>query len=549
MQDKVGTMDSQKDRDLAHSELLHKRRRVVMNAIIMSFGTLVTRVFGLLREVLFAAYFSRTVTDAWYVAFRIPNLFRRLFGEGSLSVSFVPVFVDAHTHDYRGGPGGVRAHNLVNAFYTIFLIFLATLSVLGIVFAEPLVTVFVDGQYLQIPGKLELTVRMSQIMFSYVFLVCTYAYFMAILNALGNFGLAAMAPAFMNIALITGTVMPQSWLEWDGQAVSWAVIIGGVFQAGVLMPSLYRLGYLPRLTLNLRNPDVARVGKAMLPGLFGLGLLQFTTLINTRFASSLGEGPVTYISLADRLLELPLSLVSVSIGSALLPILSQLWSEKSVDEFKATVNSNLRLNILLSAAAGTGLYMLALPIVEMLFQRRNFSASEAVITSNVVRVYSLLVITSSCVRVLVPSFYAIKNTWVPAIISTVCLVVHVLLAPQMMARWGLTGLNFSSVVTAGLNLSLLLVSFHRIFGDIGYARLFESLWKTAGCCALLALGLMSHVFLRQLLGFSFAAQVVEFLAATLCGVGLFLAGGYLFRVQEMNVITARLLGKARKKLG
>jgi len=522
--------------------------RVLLNAVLMSLGTLVTRVFGLLRESLFAAYFSRSITDAWYVAFRLPNLFRRLFGEGSLSVSFIPVFVEAHIADSQTDAGFIRTKNLVNAFYTIFLIFLAVLSVLGVVFAESVVHLVVDPEYRNIAGKFELTVQMSQIMFSYVFLVCSYAYFMALLNALGSFALAAVAPVLMNIALIVGTLIPTSWLNWEGQAISWAVIIGGILQAAVLLPSLHRRGFFPRFRLDLRNPDVYRVLLAMLPGLLGLGLLQFTAIINTRFASSLGEGSVSYIYWADRLLELPLSLVSVSLGTALLPVLSRLWSENKRSEFQATVNSNLRLNILISGAAATGLYVLALPIVTMLFQRGRFTPEEAVITAEVVEIYAFLVIIGSCVRVLVPSFYSIKNTWLPAVISGVCLFVHIILAPMMMKSWGLFGLNLSSVATASLNLGLLLIGYHFVFGNFGYGKILSSLFKTALCCAALTLGLMSHGFVIEEMGRSLLSQIGAFLLSSLLGGSLFVMVGYLIKMDEMIVLLDRVGGKLKKKL-
>jgi putative peptidoglycan lipid II flippase len=256
---------------------------------------------------------------------------------------------------------------------------------------------------------------------------------------------------------------------------------------------------------------------------------------------------VSYIFLADRLLELPLSLVSVSLGTALLPVLSELWSRKAQAEFKNTVNYNLRLNILLSGAAGTGLFMLALPIVNMLFQRGKFTPDEAIITAEVVEVYSLLVVTTSCVRVLVPSFYAIRNTWLPAVISGICLLIHIVVAPLLMERYGLFGLNFSSVVTAGLNLLLLFVCFQWLFGGIGYGQLIVSIFKSICCCLLLAVGLRSHGWLLTFFGVTLGGQMLAFLSAGLLGLILFLIAGWLVRMQEMTFILSRLYGKIKSR--
>ena len=431
------------------------RNRVAIQALVTALGTLTVRIFGLLRETLLTAFFSRTVTDAWIVAFRIPNLFRRLFGEGSLSVSFVPVFVETMVQD----PTLTRSRNLLNSFYTLFLLTLSVLTLLGMLFPDQVLRVVIHGKFNDIEGKYQLTRNMFQIMFCYVFLVCTYAFFMGVLNALGKFGLAALSPIFLNLSLIAATLMPLQWFQWNGQSIAWAVVIGGILQAGVLIPLLVKKGFFPRLTWTLVNDDVKKVFTAMLPGLLGTGLLQVTTVVNTRFASSLGEGPVSYIYLADRLLEFPLSLISVSLGVALLPTLSKMWAENKKSEFNKLVGENLRLNLYLGFAAMTGLFFLAEPIVKILFESAKFAPEETLRTAAVVQVFSSLVITASCSRVLVPSFYAIKNTRYPALVSLVCLVVHVFLAPILMSLWQLSGLNAASAISSFLNIFLLVFGF------------------------------------------------------------------------------------------
>ena len=451
-----------------------KRNRVALQAFVTAMGTLVTRVFGLLRETLLTAYFSRTVTDAWIVAFRIPNLFRRLFGEGSLAVSFVPVFVETIVQD----PTGVRSRNLLNSFYTLFLLTLSVLTALGTLFPDQILAMVIDEKFNLVPGKLELTRQMFQVMFCYVFLVCTYAFFMGVLNALGKFGLAALSPVFWNFSMIASIFVPQKWLQWEGQALAWGVVVGGVIQAGILIPLLAKKGYFPKLSTTLFSADVNRVFKAMLPGLLGSGLLQVTTLINTRFASSLAEGPVSYIYIADRLLEFPLSLISVSLGVALLPTLSRLWAEKKNEEFNLLVGQNIRLNLYLGIAAGIGLFFLAEPIVRVLFERGKFAPEETLKTAAVVRIFSTLAITTSCARVLVPSFYAIKNTGFPALASLVCLLVHLVAAPAMMGLWQMEGLNAASALSSFLNILILTIGYRRYFGNPGFKAILTTSLKT-----------------------------------------------------------------------
>lgn len=414
----------------------------------------------------FAAMFSRTVTDAWGVAFRLPNMFRRLLGEGSLSVSFIPVFVEARVADEQGR----RAHNLVNSFYTMLLLVLGVLTALGIIFAEPIVRLLIENNFADIPGKFELTVRMAQIMFCFIFLMSTYAFFMGILNALGQFALPAMAPTLFNIAMIVANFIPKEWQKVEGDALAWGVVVGGLLQTGVLIPALIKSGYFPKFSTLWKNPDVMRVWKNMLPGMLGMGLLQITTIINTNFASSLGEGSNTYVYLADRLLELPLSLVAVSLGTALLPSLAKMWAEKRAQDMIDTTNYYLRLNLFVAIPAAIGLYMLATPIVTLLFARGKFVSEDIAFTAMVVQVYSLTLVASSSVRVFVPSFYAIKNTWFPAVVSGVCLVVHVFLAPYLMELRGLQGLVFSTFVSAALNFALLFMGFYYFIGSFGLGK-------------------------------------------------------------------------------
>lgn len=519
--------------------------RVMVQALFMAFGTLTSRVLGLVRESLLAALFGRTVTDAWYVAFRLPNIFRRLFGEGSLSVSFIPVFVET-----KVGPGGeLETRKLVNGFYTLFFLVLAVLTALGVIFPEALLRFLLDEQYLAMPGKFELTVMMSRVMFAYIFLVCTYAYFMAILQGLGRFGWAALAPTFFNVCMILSTLIPSEWTAWPGQALAWGVIVGGMVQAAVLIPSLRSQGYFPKFSTQIWSPAIRKVFVSMGPGLLGMGLLQITTLVNLRFASQLGEGPISYINLADRLLELPLALVSVSIGSALLPTLSKMWAEKNARQMVETSNYYLRLNLYVCLPAAIGLYVLAEPIVELLFQRGRFDLSESLQTAGVVRVYSFLVVTTSLVRVFLPSYYAIKNTWFPALVSALCLVLHVFLAPVLMERYGLYGLNASTAVSSGLNI-LFLASFLAVWVSepYGWWRVFKSTFKFLMAGALMAALLMLYWPLREFLGSSFIAKVASLFVVISAGSALYgLASGWL-RIEEYLVTRDQIAGKIRARL-
>lgn len=503
-------------------------KKVVRQALRMAFGTFASRILGLLRDMALAALFSRTITDAWTAAFRLPNLFRRLFGEGSLAVSFIPVFVEARMDSTQ------RAQQLANGLYTLLLIFTGVLTALGILFAEPLMGLLLSADYgLE---KMALTVRLARIMFGFVFFVTTYAYFMGILNALGRFGLPALAPTLFNVAMIVSTLIPGTYFPFEGDGLAWGVLVGGALQMLILVPALVKLGALPQLEWRGLTADLRRVLRNMMPGLLGMGLLQFTTLVNLKYASGLEEGAVSYIYWADRLLELPLSLISVSLGAALLPTLSGLWAQGERERMSQTANYYLRVNLFVAIPAALGLYFLALPIVEVLFMRGRFTGADAEITAAVLRIYSLMLISTSCARVLVPAYYATKNTWFPAVVSAGALGVHIVLAPILMREWGLEGLVVSALMSATLNTCLLLGFYPRWIGDFDYGKLALHGVKFMGAGVGMVMVLKSYHLLMGWFEEVSLGQTLSLGLTILLAAGAYLGLSHVFQVEEIKAL-------------
>jgi putative peptidoglycan lipid II flippase len=503
-------------------------KKVVRNALSMAFGTFTSRILGLLRDMALAALFSRNITDAWTAASRLPNLFRRLLGEGSMSVSFIPVYVEARMDSEA------RAHSLANGFYTLLLVFLATLTAFGIFFAEPIMKLLLDADYGA--EKLELTVRMARIMFSFIFFISTYAYFMGILNALGKFALPAMAPTLFNVALIISTLIPASVFSYEGEGLAWGVLIGGALQMGILVPALRRLGAMPKFEWRGLNEDIRRVLRNMVPGLLGMGLLQFTTIVNLKYASGLGEGAISYIYWADRLLELPLSLVAVSLGTALLPMLSGLWAQGNKEQMTETANYYLRLNLFVAIPAALGLYFLALPIVEVLFLRGRFTGADAEATATVVRVYSMILISTSCVRVLVPAYYATKNTKFPALVSGLALISHITIAPFLMKLWGLEGLVISSLISATLNIALLLGFYPKLIGAFDYFKFTTHVVKFIFAGAGMVIVLQIYGQFLNWFGDAAFAKMIALALTILLGAAVYAGLSFVLKVDELNAL-------------
>ena len=500
----------------------------------MAFGTMASRVLGQLRESLLAAYFDKRVTDAWAAAFRLPNMFRRLLGEGSLSVSFIPIFVESRLDNQ------VRAQNLVNSIYTFLLMVLGALATFGVLYPDPLLNLILDANYLLDTEKYLLTLRLTKIMFGFIFFISSFAFMMGILNSLGQFALPAIAPTLWNLAMIVFTVMPAHWFPVVGDQLGWGVLVGGILQAAILIPALIKSGYFPRFSLNISNPDFRRVLKNMLPGMLGMGLLQFTTIINLHFSSSLAEGTISYINYVDRLIELPLSLISVSLGTALLPMLSGLFSANNNEKLSTETQKYLELNLLLSMAAAAGLYVLAQPVVQLLFGRGRFQLSDVIFTSQILKTYCWIMIFSSAVRVLTPAYYAIKNTWFPAVISGICLLTHIILAPLLMARFSVHGLMLSTTISAALNLILLLVFFPQFIARFHYFSFLKNTITFAVLAALTGGAACVFYFLEPILNWGVSALVLNLVFSIGVALCVFVVSGKLMNVHAINLVLTRV---------
>ncbi len=471
-------------------------KKVLKNASFMSLGTLVSRFLGLLRDILLGALFDRIVTDAWTAAFRIPNLFRRLFGEGALSVSFVPEFIEAQSQD----SSGLAAKNFANAVYTVLLIFLAIITLLGFVFIEPLFKILLSPEYMLNEARWDLTVRLGRIMFGFVFFICQYAYFMGLLNALGSFALPAAAPALLNISMLIFTVVPTDLFFQPADGLAWGVFVGGIAQAAVLMGALYYKGYLPKIEKNFWNRKVLRVFSKTIPSVFGVGVLQIVTLINLYFASQLGEGTLSYIYWADRLLEFPLSLVSVSIGTALLPTLSLAVTRVDRSSFRENAAESILMNLFFAIPCAVGLYFLAEPIIEALFYRGKFSEQDLVHTASVLRIYGLALVVISLNRVLVPLFYAHKDTFTPMIGAILGLFVHIIVAPYWMQSLGLEGLIRSVVLMSLVNFVWLLLMLPLKTFGLNWSRVISSTFKIIIASAIMFIATQGYGFVAGEVG-------------------------------------------------
>ena len=431
------------------------------NALKSSAGTVLSRILGLFRDILCAAIFSTQVTDAWAAAFRLPNLMRRLLGEGALSISFIPTFLKIQN---ESGLKTNQTLQFVNGFYTLFLGWIGTLSVLAWIGAEPLLRFLLDSQYVQNFEAFSLTLDLFRIMVGFFFFLSLYAFWMGLLNAFGKFGRAALAPAAMNLVMILFMLLPRSWFGVDGYQLGFGVLVGGLVQSVFLIPALQRLQYLPVFHWPSAETfqSILGVFKNMLPAIMAVGLLHFMNLINLKWSSAEGSGAISAFYYADRLLELPLSLISVSLGAALLPQLSDLWSQKRTKDFTLHVSHFMKMNLLVAIPAALGLWFLAEPIVQFLFERGEFQATQTQLTFPLVKYSALVLLSFSVIRILTSTLFAMQKYWVVACLSFASLFIHMLVAVVFYERIGLKGLILSVFVSSLFCLLGLVWYFHKI---------------------------------------------------------------------------------------
>jgi putative peptidoglycan lipid II flippase len=480
------------------------KKAFMSSTYLLAFGTLVSRSLGLIRDMMTARYFPPELRDAFLVAFRLPNIFRRVFGEGSLGVSFIPVFLEILAgHKSVGDEAELRARQMATGVLAILLIITGTLSLLGIIYMEQLLSLLLSGQsYLSIPGKFELTVRLARIVFGFLVLISVYAFFMAVLNGLKKFTMVAFAPCLFNVALISAAFFSSRFIA-PIETLAWAVIVGGLLQLAFLVPSVARAGYLqwPQLP-KLKNDtyDIFRVLGRFFPGLLGMSAMHLSALVSLHFASYLPQGAHSYLYFADRILEFPLSLVAVSVGSVLLPSLSSLWAEGDHDGMSVTMTESIRMVLFVAVPATLGMFALAHPIAETLFLGREFKYQDAVATAQIIQIYSFGLILWAGVRILAQGFFAIGNTWFPAVAAGVSLISHILIAGSLMGAFGLPGLAMASIGAAAINLIMLSAGYHTWVGVLRLKHLGFNFLKFSSSGLVMVVSLQAYPTLHRSIG-------------------------------------------------
>ncbi|MEO8136748.1 MAG: murein biosynthesis integral membrane protein MurJ [Betaproteobacteria bacterium] len=412
--------------------------------------TLLSRITGLVRESLKASVFGAGLQmDAFEAAFRLPNILRRLFAEGAFSQAFVPIFAE-----YRRQRGADETKALVGRVGTILALALLGLTVVGIVAAPWLVYALAAG-FAKTPGKVELTADLIRIVFPYVLFVSLISLAGGVLNVYRQFAIPAFTPVLLNLSIIGGALFLAPYCDPPVKALAWGVLAGGIAQLALQIRPLARIGMLSRPRFDWRDPGVRRVLLMMGPAILGVSAAQVSALINTQLAASLGDGRISWITYADRLMEFPSALLGVALGTVLLPSLAKHHADSNPVEYSSLLDWGLRLVFLLALPAAIGLWVLAIPLISTLYQYGKFTVEDVLQTRAALLGYSVGLLGLILVKILAPGFYARQIMKTPVKIAFLTVLVAQTFAVILMVPLGHAGLTLSTSIGAMMNATLL----------------------------------------------------------------------------------------------
>jgi putative peptidoglycan lipid II flippase len=413
--------------------------------------TMVSRVLGYVRDFFIARIFGAgMLTDAFFVAFKIPNLLRRLFAEGAFSQAFVPIL-----GEYKNRTSPEETKSLTDAIATILFLALVVAAALGVAVA-PLIVYLTAPGFAAEPDKFAVTVQLLRITFPYIVFISLVALSAGILNTWNRFAVPAITPALLNVSFIVGAAFFAHHFDPPVLVLAWAVFVGGALQLAFQVPFLRKLGLLPRWRLDFSHPGVRRVLLLMAPAAFGVSVSQISQLLNQIFASFLPTGSVSWLYYADRLMELPAGALGVAVGTILLPSLSRYHASANATEYSRLLDWGLRITVLLAVPAAVALAVLALPLIAMLFHYGRFTAEDAWMTRQALVAYSIGLVGMILVKILAPGFYARQNVATPVKIGVVTLVATQLMNLAFIAPLRHAGLALAIGLGACLNALLLL---------------------------------------------------------------------------------------------
>ncbi len=523
------------------------KEKIAKSAGRISGATIVSRILGLGRDSLFAALFGTSyMGDAFNIAFLIPNFFRRVFGEGALNASYVPVYTH-YLHQY----GESEAVRFARKIFSVLVLILGVLVALGIIYAAPIVRTYAFG-WRDNPEIYKLTIKLTRILFPYIFFVSLAALGAGTLNSRGYFGIPALAPAMLNVALITTSVALLKIYDHLNETMvvifSIGALIGGLLQIAIQIPHLVKTGHGIGFDPDFRDPGVRWVGKLMLPGLLTFAVTQVNTFVDTLLATTLPEGSVTALRLGNRIAVQPLGIFGAAITTAVLPTLSRHAAKKDTDKLLSDFVFSTRLILALILPSMVLLLLLARPIVRLLFERGAFTASRSTpMTSSALIFYAFGLFAYGGSRSVIQAFYSMKDTLTPMKVAVVTVCTNVALDLILIRPLGLRGLALATSISGAVGLSLL-VSWLRVkLGRVDGRQIWETVSKVMLASATMGIVIVLVSRLTEPFAVNLWGKLFQVLSCSLLALLTYLGLALALRIKEIIFLVEIALKRVLKR--
>lgn len=560
------------ERSVAADPAVSKQKSVARSAGIVSIAVMFSRLLGLVREMIFARFFGAGfLYDAYVVAFRIPNVLRDLFAEGALSAAFVKVFTD-----YQINKSEKEAWHLAGLIINGLAVVMSVICIVGIIFSQQFINLVADGFS---PEKAALATTLTQIMFPFIMLVALAAVAMGVLNTKGVFGIPASASTIFNIVSIIFGLAFAYWLSGGGWSApkdhnavpeanaQWAIIgmaigtlIGGGAQFLMQIPSLYRVGFRFVPGISFTDPGVRRVINLMTPAILGTSAVQINVLINTFFVSEI-NGAQGWLSYSFRLMQFPIGLFGVAVGTAAVPVLSRMASEGKFKDFRDTLSDSINLVFLMTIPAACGLIVLGEPIVRLIYERGAFHSGDTSMTAYALAGYSVGLAGYAAIKVLSPAFYAMDDAKTPMIIALFSILVNAAgafflrswlstfgVTPETPNGYGHVGVALATSLVALVNFIALVWFMRRKIKRLNGRSIARAFLKIAAASAVMSVAChFSYRFLRAALPVeSLTTHMIQALVPIILGGAVFVAAAKMLRVSELEKAFAQISRKLKR---
>jgi putative peptidoglycan lipid II flippase len=522
---------------------MSEKKQISKATGIMGLATGLSRIAGLVRDIVVASFFGAGFgTDAFFMAFTIPNLLRRFFAEGSLTAAFVPTFADIYHCQ-----GEEEAKRVFNICWTLLLLVMAAITLLG-VFGSPFIVQGIGFGFGAVEGKLALTDLLNRLMFPYIFFVSLLALITGVLNVLGHYFIPALSTVFLNLSIILCALFLAPFLDIPVTALAIGVLLGGVIQLLIQFPVLRRKGVRLRLNFHFRHPAVTRVTRLMLPGIAGVAIYQINVVVTRLLASFLPEGSVSYLYYGQRLFEFPQGIFIVSLAQAVLPAMSHQVALKDEEGLKESLRFALVLIVLVTLPAAVGLILCAVPVYSLFFMRGEFNYNDVHQTASALAAFAPGLLFVGLSRVMVPTFYAMKDTRTPVWISFWTLLFNAALGLLLMGPFQHTGLAAALTLSSVFNCFVLIWTLRRKIGRLDFSSVYSSLGRVIPATALMALVVW---LILRCISWSTAGEIwlkaTVLMTAVGAGLGIYWLVCLVLRVPEAAEAAALVKEKLLRK--